>query len=250
MPTVLAVSAHPDDDTLFAGGALARWADHGYAVYTLCTTRGEGGEVGEPPVGPIEQLGQIREREARCAAQTLGEQEIFFLDFVDPRMEINGTPLPIDATLEQFAEEIAAYLERLRPAIVLTHGRDGEYGHPQHRFTHLATRAAIQLLDGWRPSELLTWMAATPHNREERLMNGSDPATLTLDVEPWFERKLAAAGCHRSQHAMFLRNSKRPTLREVVRRVEHLRSWPAAAYLEPVTWTPPTRASANSDWHR
>jgi LmbE family N-acetylglucosaminyl deacetylase len=254
MPAVLAVSAHPDDDTLFAGGALARWAALGHDVYTLCTTRGEGGEVGEPPVGPFERLGEIREQEARCAARALGEREIFFLDFVDPRMEINGTPLPIDATLEQFAAAIGAYLEQLRPAIVITHGTDGEYGHPQHRFTHVATRAAVQAavrtLEDWRPAEFVTWVAATPRNSAERLTNSSDPATLTLDISPWLEQKLAAAECHRSQHAMFLRNSKQPTLRDMVRRVEHLRVWPTEAYLAPVTWAPPTAASANSDWNR
>src|SRR5947207_11818649 len=85
---VLAVSAHPDDDTLFAGGTLAKYASEGHRVYTLCTTRGEGGEVGDPPVGPKEQLGVLREAEARCAARALGEADIFFLDFVDPHMEI------------------------------------------------------------------------------------------------------------------------------------------------------------------
>src|SRR4051794_29890295 len=143
-PVLLAVSAHPDDDTLFAGGTLARYASEGYDVFTLCTTRGEGGEVGEPPVSSKEQLGQYREAEARCAAQALGERDIFFLDYVDPHMEIDGIPLPIDANLEQFSSAIAAYLVRLRPEIVITHGTDGEYGHPQHRFTHQAVRAAIQ----------------------------------------------------------------------------------------------------------
>src|SRR5438093_9213790 len=94
---VLAVSAHPDDDTLFAGGTLAKYAAEGYDVYTLDTTRGEGGEVGEPPVGPKEQLGVLREAEARCAARALGEKDIFFLDFVDPHMEIDGIALPIEA---------------------------------------------------------------------------------------------------------------------------------------------------------
>src|SRR6476469_5853502 len=103
MARVLAVSAHPDDDTLFAGGTLAKYASAGHEVYTLCTTRGEGGEVGEPPVGPKEQLGVLREAEARCAAAALGERDIFFLDYVDPHMEIDGIALPIDASLNQFS---------------------------------------------------------------------------------------------------------------------------------------------------
>src|SRR5215216_3181021 len=113
--TVLAVSAHPDDDTLFAGGTLANYASDGLEVYTLCTTRGEGGEVGEPPlVSSKDQLGALREQEARCAARALGERDIFFLDFVDPHMEIDGEALPIEASLEEFSAAIAEHLARLR----------------------------------------------------------------------------------------------------------------------------------------
>jgi N-acetylglucosamine malate deacetylase 2 len=236
---VVAVSAHPDDDTLFAGGTLAWYASDGYDVYTVCTTRGEGGEVGEPPVGPKEQLGSIREAEARCAARALGEHDIFFLNFVDPHMDIDGIALPIEASLEQFSAAITEHLDRLRPRTVITHGTDGEYGHPQHRFTHAAVREAIRSLAPWRPAEFLTWMARPEgelDERTERISNLSDPVTLTLDVTPWLEQKIAAAMCHRSQHAMFIRNSKRPTVREMVRAVEHLRSWAADEYLEQPKW--------------
>ena len=109
-PSVLAVSAHPDDDTLFAGGALAKWASEGYDVYTLCTNRGEGGEVGDLNLPSNEELGKYREQEARCAAAALGEKDIFFLDYVDPHMEIDGLALPIEATLEEFSAAIAEYL--------------------------------------------------------------------------------------------------------------------------------------------
>ena len=246
-PTVLAVSAHPDDDTLFGGGALAKWASEGYDVYTLCTTRGEGGEIGDLNLTSKEELGKHREQEARCAAAELGEKDIFFLDFVDPHMEIDGVAMPIDATLEEFSGAIAEYLDKLRPEIVITHGSDGEYGHPQHRFTHVATRAAIQQLAPWRPREFYTWMARTDENAEERLTNSSDPATLTLDISPWFERKVAAGMCHRSQHQMFLRNSKKDSVREMVRRVEHLRRWPIEDVLNPVSWSHET-TSPPSDW--
>ena len=82
--------------------------------------------------------------------------------------------------------------------------------------------------------------------RSERISNQSDPVTDTLDVSPWLEQKVLAAMCHRSQHAMFVRNSKAPSVRDMVRSVEHLRRWPAEEYLRPVTWdfqpttTPPS----------
>ena len=94
---VLAISAHPDDETMFAGGMLAKLAREGNELYILVSTRGEGGEVGEPPVGPKERLGEYREAEMRCAARALGARDVFFLDYVDPHMEIDGEARAIEA---------------------------------------------------------------------------------------------------------------------------------------------------------
>ena len=62
MTSILAVSAHPDDESLFAGGTLAMFAEQGANVYILETTRGEGGEVGEPPLTTPENLAPIENR--------------------------------------------------------------------------------------------------------------------------------------------------------------------------------------------
>lgn len=226
MARILAVSAHPDDETLFAGGYLAREAGDGHEVYILCSTRGEGGEVGEPPVGPKERLGEVREQEMRRAAAALGAT-VDFLPYVDPHMEIDGEAEPIDATLEEFSGAIAEHMERLHPDLVLTHGSGGEYGHPQHVFTHQAVMAALDRLNGWRPARVLTWVANYGQNADERLTNKDDEADFILDLAdtPWFEKKVDAAMCHRSQHAMFLRNSKKPNVREMVRTVEAYKEW-------------------------
>ena len=64
MASILAVSAHPDDETLFAGGTLAMYAEKGHRVFILETTRGQGGEVGEPPLTTRENLAAFRELEA------------------------------------------------------------------------------------------------------------------------------------------------------------------------------------------
>ena len=82
MRSILAISAHPDDESLFAGGTLAMYAKRGHDVYILETTRGEGGEVGEPPLTTKENLGAYREQEVRKAARALGVRDIFFLPFL------------------------------------------------------------------------------------------------------------------------------------------------------------------------
>ena len=157
MTTILAISAHPDDESLFGGGTLAMAADQGHSVYILETTRGEGGEVGDPPLTTQESLGAYREQEARQAAHALGVRDVFFLPYVDPYMEINGIARPIDIPLEAFIRAIGEYVDKIRPDLVITHGSNGEYGHPQHIYTHRATRLA--LADGAPDTALLSWCA-------------------------------------------------------------------------------------------
>jgi N-acetylglucosamine malate deacetylase 2 len=223
--TVLAIAAHPDDE-LFGAGYLAKLAAEGNELYILCTTRGEGGEVGEPPVGPKARLGEYREVEMRASGAALGAREVWFLDFVDPWMEIGGEALAIDAEPKAFVAAVAERISALRPDVVITHGSNGEYGHPQHVYTHRAVLAALGMLAPWQPSELLTW-CANPENAEtDRIVNRDDPADLDLDISPWFERKLAAAQAHRSQHAMFLRNNKTDDIANALRHREAFRRWP------------------------
>src|SRR3712207_4332781 len=119
---VLAISAHPDDETMFAGGLLAKYAREGHDVFILCSTRGWGGKVGDPPLCEPERLGECREQEMRCAARALGARDVLFLDYVDPHMEIGGTAMAIDATLEEYVAALREHVERLQPDLVLTHG--------------------------------------------------------------------------------------------------------------------------------
>ena len=72
MASILAVSAHPDDETLFAGGTLAMYAQKAHRVFILETTRGQGGEVGDPPLTTRGNLATFREQEVRKAADALG----------------------------------------------------------------------------------------------------------------------------------------------------------------------------------
>jgi LmbE family N-acetylglucosaminyl deacetylase len=229
LATVLGISAHPDDE-LFGAGYLARLVSEGNDLYLLCTTRGEGGEVGEPPVGPKSRLGEFREAEMRDAARALGARDVAFLDFVDPWMEIGGEALAIDAEPAEFCAALAEQIGQIKPDVIVTHGSNGEYGHPQHVYTHRAVRASLGLLAPWQPSEFLTWCANDGSGSEDRVVNRDDPADFVLDVSPWFDRKLGAAQAHRSQHAMFLRNNRTSDIADALRRVESFRRWP----LEPL----------------
>jgi N-acetylglucosamine malate deacetylase 2 len=222
MATILAIAAHPDDETMLAGGTLAMYAEQGQAIYILSTTRGEGGEAGEPPLADFEHLGAYREREIREAAAVLGVREVLFLPFVDPRMEIGGVASRIDISLEDYVAAIADHLRQLRPDIVLTHGSDGEYGHPQHIYTNRASRLALALVQ--QRCTLLTWNAWYEGAERPRMLNRSDKADIVRDVTPWLETKIAAAMQHRTQHTMFLRNTRVSSVAEMISSIESFRS--------------------------
>lgn len=222
MATILVISAHPDDETMAAGGTMAMYAAQGHDVHLLETTRGEGGEAGDPPLTDPQRLGEYRERELRAAAERLGVREVAFLPFVDPHMEVGGEASRIDAPLEQFIDAIAEHVRRIEPAIVITHGSDGEYGHPQHIYTYQATRLALAMAG--RPLTLMTWNAWYPDAERPRMLNPSDRADTVRDITPWLDAKVAAAMQHRTQHAMFLRNTDAPSVAAMVSHIESFRT--------------------------
>ena len=223
MADILVISAHPDDETLFCGGTLARYAQQGHAIYILETTRGEGGQVGEPPLTTRENLAAFREQEVREAARILGANDIFFLPYVDPYMEINGIARRIDIPLQEFAAAIDKYVCKIGPDLIITHGSNGEYGHPQHIYTHRATRLALG--NGHTQTALMTWSAWHVPYERERVLNPDDQADIVSDISAWHDIKVAAALCHKTQHAMFLRNSGAPSVADMVWKTEAFHIW-------------------------
>ncbi len=225
---VLSIGAHPDDETC-AAGTLIKYAQEGHAVYILTTTRGEGGSTGVPPVCERPELGRVREQEGREAGAVIGARQVIYLPYVDPDAT-DGITKAIDATPEQFAASIQAVLEYLRPDVIITHGTDGEYGHPQHIFTQRATFQALRNLadaePAWRPQEVLTWCAAYPDPEVPAEMNQSDPADWFVDIRPYYPRKLEAFMQHRSQYYGVTSYFKDKGGAFMAAKIEAFRRWP------------------------
>jgi LmbE family N-acetylglucosaminyl deacetylase len=233
MLKILTIVAHPDDETMLSGGALALLANADAEVHYLCATRGEGGEVGEPPVCDRENLGATREAEMRCAVQTLGGASVEFLDYVDPLVGENEELHPYTNDFDGLVTDILESIQYLQPDVIITHGSNGEYGHPAHWLTNQAVNKAVKTLDSAAPM-LYTFSAAFPEHPRPRLVNQDDPAHIVLDITPALQQKADAALCHKSQNALFVRRSsiragRQLTVPEVIMPVEGLhRVYPPA----------------------
>lgn len=217
MQSVLVIGAHPDDETMLVGGTIALLTSSGVQVHILSATRGEGGEMGDPPLGPRKALGAIREQELRCAARALGASSVQFLGYVDPVVGPDDELYPFEADFDELVARIAGVIRSVQADVVLSHGSSGEYGHPAHRLVHRAVAEAIARISD--PPIFYSFAAELP-GVEDRLWNESDPAHLALDIRPWLDQKEAAARCHVTQHPLFVRNHPGKTIREALRKIE------------------------------
>jgi LmbE family N-acetylglucosaminyl deacetylase len=221
--SVVGFFAHPDDETILAGGILALLSQQGIPAHIVCATRGEGGELGDPPVARRETLGQVREAELRCAARALGAS-LTILNYVDPLISPDDVLYPFEADFDVLTRQFVDMTRRLRASLVLTHGSDGEYGHPAHQLVH---QAVMRGIPSALPNTLVYTVAANVPSIEDRLWNKSEPAHLVLDIRPWAEQKIAAMECHRSQAALFKRRRNLASIREALRTTESVRrAWP------------------------
>ena len=145
--SLLAVLAHPDDETFGCGGVLAKYAAEGVDVALICATRGEAGEIEESSNATRENLAQVREQELRAACDALGVRQLFMLDYRDSGMA--GTPenqhptALCQAVQAELVGKIVEVIRKTRPQVVVTFDPRGGYGHPDHIMMHHAAREAF-----------------------------------------------------------------------------------------------------------
>lgn len=147
---ILGLFAHPDDEILGSGGTMAQYASQGVQVETVCTTRGEAGEIADPGLATPDNLGQVREQEMLCSAKALGIQKVHFLGYRDSGMAgtaDNQNPAAyVNAPDGAVINQLVQIIRQLRPHILITFEPYGGYGHPDHiaisKHTHAAYAAA------------------------------------------------------------------------------------------------------------
>ena len=144
---ILAVLAHPDDESFGLGGTLALFAKRGYETYYVCATRGEAGSADEEYLKGFKDTAEMRTDELMRAAKELGLKEVHFLGYRDsgmPGMEANQHPdAQINHPIEEVAGRVVKHIRTIRPDVVITFDPIGGYKHPDHIHIHKATVLAF-----------------------------------------------------------------------------------------------------------
>jgi N-acetyl-1-D-myo-inositol-2-amino-2-deoxy-alpha-D-glucopyranoside deacetylase len=152
---LLLVHAHPDDETIGTGAAMARYVAEGAQVTLVICTLGEEGEVLVPALaqlGPTEgdQLGGYRVLELTEAMRALGVTDYRFLGgpgrWRDSGMmglkENDAARAFWRADLTEATRELVAIVREVRPQVLVTYDENGGYGHPDHIQAHRVAMAA------------------------------------------------------------------------------------------------------------
>jgi N-acetyl-1-D-myo-inositol-2-amino-2-deoxy-alpha-D-glucopyranoside deacetylase len=200
---LLLVHAHPDDESIYTGATMARYAAEGARVTLVTCTRGELGEIIPPSLaylgeGDGTRLGEYRTGELAAACAALGVTDHRFLGgpgrWRDSGMmgtEGNDDPRSFwRADVDQAAQALLDVIGEVRPQVLLTYDANGAYGHPDHIQAH---RVA------WRACELAGPDAPAKFYATAALGSAPDHVTTEVDAEAWFGQKLAAMRAHATQ---------------------------------------------------
>ncbi|MGI8310202.1 N-acetyl-1-D-myo-inositol-2-amino-2-deoxy-alpha-D-glucopyranoside deacetylase [Saccharopolyspora hattusasensis] len=240
-PRLLLVHAHPDDETLWTGGTIARYAARGVQVVVVTCTLGEEGEVIPESLRGLasdqaDQLGGYRVGELRSACAALRVADHRFLGGVGRwrdsgmRWEQPGQAAALPnahprafatGDLQEQTGALEAVLREVKPQVVVSYAADGGYGHPDHIRAHEVTvMAAAKVSDVQRvfyavPSrdvvakglaalaqaEDLPFELPQPH---ELASVDDESITTVVDVSEHLPAKISALRAHGTQVKVWL----------------------------------------------
>jgi N-acetyl-1-D-myo-inositol-2-amino-2-deoxy-alpha-D-glucopyranoside deacetylase len=231
--TLLAVHAHPDDESISTGGILAKYSAKGFRTVLAYGTRGEAGDILNPQfVSPKPGLNikEIRAIELAAAVKVLAVETVYYLGYRDSGMagspENHHPQAFAEADIQEATARLVEIIRRVRPHVIVTYNEKGTYLHPDHIMANRVTLRAFQAsgdaqfeigetLEPWQPAKL--YYTAIPLERLRRMYRivkergeepGFDPEVLgtpenkistVVDVREYLSRKLEALDCHQSQ---------------------------------------------------
>ncbi len=227
--TLMAVHAHPDDESSSTGGVLAKYSDAGIRTVVVTCTNGEFGDTldGVKPGedGHDEQaVAQIRLAELREACKHLGVTDLELLGYHDsgmPDWDYKDRPDAFcNIPQDEVAARIGALIEQYRPQVLVTYDDKGAYQHPDHVHAARCAQAAVAATgipdklyltamrrSGWRRlnEELRARGVDVPDPGEidedtlRQIEESEKRITTDVDIRPVLDRKRAALLAHASQ---------------------------------------------------
>jgi LmbE family N-acetylglucosaminyl deacetylase len=247
---VLAVFAHPDDESYGPGATLARLGAEGCEVRLITLTRGESASMGDSPLFSPEFLAETRVMELDCACIALGISSHELLAFPDKALA--------NVPLDELAGPVIRALRDFRPHLVITFHPSGISGHPDHQSTTRAVRRALEVVretgrDATGPAKDRVSASSIGDRRrlsadqEERMSNHQavrrstdwtarpvlayyvvpesvaakikwrtintvpdDEVTHAIEIGEYLESKIEAVHCHKTQRYLFEKLSEFP----------------------------------------
>lgn len=236
--TVLAVWAHPDDESFVAGGLLAAATDAGSRVVCLTATTGEMGTP-DPDRWHAARLGRTRERELAAAQAVLGIDEQRWLPFRDGECQAVAPGHGMTLVAQAIAD--------VRPDTIVTFGPDGLTGHADHQAVSRWTSNAWAAAGG---GARLLWAAITADTSRKMaavepianafypgypLVTADERVSLRLDLTgDLLDRKFSAIRAHATQSAALVQRLGEERYRQW---------WSTESYVDVGTIRAPSRAA-------
>jgi LmbE family N-acetylglucosaminyl deacetylase len=179
---VAVVAAHPDDEVLGCGGALARLAAEGRAVHVLLVSDGQTSRVVTSGQPPVEKILMARNAAAQAACTILGCSSVEILGLPDNRLD--------SMELLDVVRQVEDFVRRHKPSLLLTH-HSGDV-NIDHRVVHEAVISACRPQPGHPVNELLFF--EVPSSTEWRPAGSSNAfnPNYFIDIAKTLPRKLEA----------------------------------------------------------
>jgi len=149
---LMAVHAHPDDESSKGAATTAKYVDEGIEVMVVTCTGGERGDILNPAMQEAvdtQGIHAVREREMAEAATILGVRHAW-LGFEDSGFPEGDPKPPLPPTsfaarpLEELTPALVRHIRQFRPQVITTYDENGGYPHPDHIRTHEITMAAVK----------------------------------------------------------------------------------------------------------
>jgi len=172
---ILAVFAHPDDETSTAAGTFIQYAREGVDIHVVTATRGERGALGTGDLS-IERrdLPAVREAELRAVLALYGANQPILLDYRDQEL--------ITADFARLTQDVLRAMASVRPDVVITFGPSGISDHDDHKIIHrVATEAFHRYRHMAAVAPRLYYVAIPPEVAAQFALH-LHPSEMTLSV--------------------------------------------------------------------